>query len=90
MNKILLELENRRSEAKKGGGKRTYFIPTQKRKINSKRKNRNTLVDPGSFEEFDMFVTHRCTDFDLDKNLIPGDGVITGWATVNNQLIYFV
>ena len=46
------------------------------------------MVDPDSFEEFDMFVTHRCNDFDLDKQSYPGDGVITGRATIHGQIIY--
>jgi propionyl-CoA carboxylase beta chain len=87
MNKILLELENRRSEAKKGGGKERILSQHKKGKLTA-RERIEILVDPGSFEEFDMFVTHRCTDFDLNTKSFPGDGVITGWATVNNQLIY--
>ena len=87
MNKILLELENRRSEAKKGGGKERILSQHKKGKLTA-RERIEILVDPGSFEEFDMFVTHRCTDFDLNTKSYPGDGVITGWATVNNQLIY--
>ena len=87
MNKILLELENRRSEAKKGGGKERILSQHKKGKLTA-RERIEILVDPGSFEEFDMFVTHRCTDFDLNTKSYPGDAVITGWATVNNQLIY--
>ena len=87
MNKILLELENRRSEAKKGGGKERILSQHKKGKLTA-RERIEILVDPGSFEEFDMFVTHRCTDFDLNTKSYPGDGVITGWATVNNKLIY--
>ncbi len=46
------------------------------------------LVDPDSFEEFDMFVTHRCTNFGLDKYIHPGDGVVTGCATINERMVY--
>ena len=76
MNKILLELENRRSEAKKGGGKERILSQHKKGKLTA-RERIEILVDPGSFEEFDMFVTHRCTDFDLSTKSFPGDGVIT-------------
>ncbi len=46
------------------------------------------LLDPGSFEEYDMFVTHRCTDFGMEENIVPGDGVVTGWGTINGRLTY--
>ena len=87
MNKILLELENRRSEAKKGGGKDRTVSQHNKGKLTA-RERIEVLVDPDSFEEFDMFVTHRCNDFDLDKQSYPGDGVITGRATIKGQIIY--
>ena len=87
MNKILLELENRRSEAKKGGGKDRTVSQHNKGKLTA-RERIEVLVDPDSFEEFDMFVTHRCNDFDLDKQYYPGDGVITGRATIQGQIIY--
>ena len=87
MNKILLELENRRSEAKKGGGKDRTVSQHNKGKLTA-RERIEVLVDPDSFEEFDMFVTHRCNDFDLDKQSYPGDGVITGRATIHGQIIY--
>ena len=87
MNKILDELEKRRQEAKQGGGKARIEAQHKKGKLTA-RERIEVLVDPGSFEEFDMFVTHRCNDFGLDKNSYPGDGVITGWATINGQIIY--
>ena len=87
MNKILLELENRRSEAKKGGGKDRTVSQHNKGKLTA-RERIEVLVDPDSFEEFDMFVTHRCNDFDLDKQSYPGDGIITGRATIQGEIIY--
>ena len=87
MNKILLELQNRRSEAKKGGGKDRTVSQHNKGKLTA-RERIEVLVDPDSFEEFDMFVTHKCNDFDLDKLSYPGDGVITGRATIHGKIIY--
>ena len=87
MNKILLELENRRSEAKKGGGKHRIVSQHNKGKLTA-RERIEVLVDSDSFEEFDMFVTHRCNDFDLDKQSYPGDGVITGRATIEGRIVY--
>jgi propionyl-CoA carboxylase beta chain len=45
-------------------------------------------LDEGSFEEFDMFKQHRCTDFGMDEQHISGDGVVTGWGTVNGRVVY--
>ena len=87
MNKILDELENRRQEARQGGGKTRVAAQHKKGKLTA-RERIEVLVDPGSFEEFDMFVKHRCNDFGLDGDSYPGDGVITGWATINGQIIY--
>ena len=87
MNKILAELENRRQKALAGGGVDRVAIQHKKGKLTA-RERIEVLVDPGSFEEFDMFVTHRCNDFGLEKASYPGDGVITGWGTINGQPIY--
>ena len=46
------------------------------------------LLDEGSFEEFDMFVTHRCTNFGMDKTTFLGDGVVTGYGTIDGRLVY--
>jgi propionyl-CoA carboxylase beta chain len=46
------------------------------------------LLDEGSFEEFDMFVEHRSHDFGMEKTKVPGDGVVTGWGTINGRLVY--
>ena len=87
MNKILAELENRRQKALAGGGVDRVATQHKKGKLTA-RERIEVLVDPGSFEEFDMFVTHRCNDFGLEKASYPGDGVITGWGTINGQPIY--
>ena len=53
------------------------------------RERIELLLDEGSFEEFDMFVAHRCTDFGMDEHdASPGDGVVTGWGTINGRLVY--
>ena len=87
MKKILAELENRRQKALAGGGVDRVATQHKKGKLTA-RERIEVLVDPGSFEEFDMFVTHRCNDFGLEKASYPGDGVITGWGTINGQPIY--
>ena len=87
MKKILAELENRRQKALAGGGVDRVATQHNKGKLTA-RERIDVLVDPGSFEEFDMFVTHRCNDFGLEKTSYPGDGVITGWGTINGQPIY--
>ena len=87
MKKILAELENRRQKALAGGGVDRVATQHKKGKLTA-RERIEVLVDPGSFEEFDMFVTHRCNDFGLEKTSYPGDGVITGWGTINGQPIY--
>ncbi len=52
------------------------------------RERIDVLVDPGSFVEMDRFVTHRCINFGMDKMVVPGDGVITGYGRINGKLIY--
>ncbi len=87
MQHILEVLEQRRAEARMGGGKRRIDAQHAKGKLTA-RERIELLVDPCSFEEFDMFVEHRCTDFGMDETRTPGDGVVTGWGTVNGRLIY--
>ncbi|MDP1729876.1 MAG: acyl-CoA carboxylase subunit beta, partial [Devosia sp.] len=87
MQKIIDALEQRRSEARLGGGQKRIDIQHSKGKLTA-RERLDVLLDPGSFEEYDMFVTHRSTDFGMEKQLIPGDGVVTGWGTVNGRMVY--
>ncbi len=87
MQEILEVLEKRRAEARLGGGQRRIDAQHAKGKLTA-RERVDILVDEGSFEEFDMFVEHRCTDFGMDETGTPGDGVVTGWGTVNGRLIY--
>lgn len=87
MQEILDVLDKRRAEARLGGGKRRIESQHAKGKLTA-RERVELLLDAGSFEEFDMFVEHRCTDFGMDETRTPGDGVVTGWGTVNGRLVY--
>jgi propionyl-CoA carboxylase beta chain len=84
---ILEELECRRAEARLGGGARRIEAQHAKGKLTA-RERLEVLLDEGSFEEFDMFKAHRCTDFGMGEMRYPGDGVITGWGTINGRQVY--
>jgi len=87
MKDILQELDNRRDEARKGGGERRIDAQHAKGKLTA-RERIELLLDEDSFEEFDMFVSHRCTDFGMEKQKHAGDGVVTGWGTINGRMVY--
>jgi len=87
MKDILQELEHRREEARLGGGQKRIDSQHSKGKLTA-RERIELLLDEGSFEEYDMFVTHRCTDFGMEASRPPGDGVVTGWGTVNGRMVY--
>ncbi|MCK5546947.1 MAG: acyl-CoA carboxylase subunit beta [Rhodospirillaceae bacterium] len=87
MHDIIEELEKRRERARQGGGKERIARQHAKGKL-SARERIELLLDPGTFEEWDMFVEHRCVDFGMDKQSIPGDGVVTGYGTINGRLIF--
>ncbi len=80
----LIEL---RAEAKLGGGLKRIEAQHAKGKFTA-RERIEMLLDEGSFEEFDMFVTHRCTNFGLEKTKFMGDGVITGHGTIDGRVVY--
>jgi propionyl-CoA carboxylase beta chain len=84
---ILQELEHRRADARLGGGEKRIAAQHAKGKLTA-RERIDLLLDEGSFEEFDMFVAHRCTDFGMEKDRPAGDGVVTGWGTINGRLVY--
>jgi propionyl-CoA carboxylase beta chain len=84
---ILQELEHRREEARLGGGQTRIDSQHAKGKLTA-RERVELLLDEDSFEEYDMFVTHRCTDFGMEKSKPRGDGVVTGWGTVNGRMVY--
>jgi len=87
MTDVLAELETRREQAKLGGGQKRIDAQHAKGKLTA-RERIELLLDEGSFEEYDMFVAHRCTEFGMEKVKFPGDGVVTGWGTVNGRMIY--
>ncbi len=87
MKDILGELESRREEARMGGGPRRIAAQHAKGKLTA-RERVELLLDAGSFEEFDTFVAHRATDFGMADDRPAGDGVVTGWGTVNGRLVY--
>ncbi|MEM6742807.1 MAG: acyl-CoA carboxylase subunit beta [Pseudomonadota bacterium] len=84
---ILTELERRRETARLGGGRKRIDGQHAKGKLTA-RERIELLLDEGSFEEYDMFVAHRCTDFGMEQSRPYGDGVVTGWGTVNGRQIY--
>lgn len=81
------ELLDKRVEAKKGGGEKRIESQHAKGKLTA-RERIDLLLDEGSFEEFDMFMTHRTTDFGLDKQQYLGDGVVTGHGTIDGRVVY--
>ncbi|GAA5617390.1 acyl-CoA carboxylase subunit beta [Brucella anthropi] len=87
MQELLEQLEARRTEARLGGGQRRIDAQHGKGKLTA-RERIEVLLDEGSFEEFDMYVTHRCTDFGMEKQKVAGDGVVTGWGTINGRQVY--
>ncbi len=76
-----------RGEAKLGGGQKRIDSQHQKGKLTA-RERIDMLLDDGSFEEFDMFVTHRCTNFGMEKNKFLGDGVVTGQGTIDGRIVF--
>jgi propionyl-CoA carboxylase beta chain len=87
MQHILEELDKRREQARAGGGERRIAAQHAKGKL-SARERIDLLLDEDSFEEFDMFVEHRSHDFGMEEQRIPGDGVVTGWGTINGRVVY--
>lgn len=80
-------LESKIEEAKKGGGEKRVESQHSKGKLTA-RERIHFLLDDGSFEEIGMLVTHRSTNFGLDKTKFLGDGVVTGYGTINGRLVY--
>jgi propionyl-CoA carboxylase beta chain len=86
MNKFEI-LEQKKAEALLGGGEKRIAVQHKKGKLTA-RERIDILLDEGSFEEIGMFVSHRCTDFGMEKEQYLGDGVVTGYGTVHGRLVY--
>src|SRR6516162_8670970 len=87
MKEVLEELEVRRGRAREGGGLKRIEAQHARGKLTA-RERLELLLDEGSFEEFDMYVEHRCIDFGMEESRVPGDGVVTGWGTINGRVTY--
>ena len=87
MQDILEKLEAKREGARQGGGAKRIAAQHKRGKL-SARERIELLLDPGSFEESDMFVEHRCVDFGMADQTVPGDGVVAGQGTVNGRLVF--
>src|ERR1700746_1733781 len=87
MHNILARLEEQREAARAGGGQRRAEAQHARGKLTA-RERLELLLDPGSFEEWGMFVEHRSHDFGMAEQKIPGDGVVTGFGTVNGRLVF--
>jgi propionyl-CoA carboxylase beta chain len=87
MKDILQQLEERRQKARLGGGQRRIDAQHARGKLTA-RERIDLLLDEDSFEEFDMFVAHRSTDFGMQDDRPAGDGVVTGWGTINGRMVY--
>lgn len=87
MNEIIRQLEAKREQAYLGGGQKRIFAQHNKGKLTA-RERLALLLDEGSFEEWDMFVEHRCTDFGMADETVPSDGVVTGYGMINGRLVF--
>ncbi|HEX6957679.1 MAG TPA: acyl-CoA carboxylase subunit beta [Ferrovibrio sp.] len=87
MQDIIRQLEEKRAQARLGGGQKRIDAQHAKGKLTA-RERIEILVDPGSFEEWDMFVEHTCTDFGMAEQKTPGDGVVTGYGTINGRPVF--
>ncbi len=87
MNTILEQLQAKRQLARLGGGAQRIATQHAKGKL-SARERLELLLDEGTFEEWGMLVEHRCQDFGMDENKVPGDGVVTGYGMINGRLVF--
>ena len=87
MQDIIEQLEQKRAAARLGGGQKRIDAQHAKGKLTA-RERIEVLLDEGTFEEWDMFVEHRCTDFGMGDDKIPGDGVVTGYGMINGRLVF--
>ena len=89
MHDIVRQLAEKRAAAEMGGGQQRIDAQHRKGKLTA-RERIELLLDPGTFEEWDMFVEHRCVDFGMSQKSIPGDGVVTGYGTINGRLMFVI
>src|SRR5207237_5693432 len=87
MHDVSQQIEEKRARARLGGGEKRIAAQHGKGKLTA-RERLELLLDEGTFEEWDMFVEHRCHDFGMDENKIPGDGVVTGYGMINGRLVF--
>jgi propionyl-CoA carboxylase beta chain len=87
MHDIIDQLEEKRAAARLGGGAKRIAAQHAKGKL-AARERIELLLDQDSFEEWDMFKGHRCTDFGMERQVVPGDGVVTGYGTINGRLVF--
>jgi len=87
VEEAILKLRQLRAQARLGGGEDRIAAQHEKGRYTA-RERIDLLLDEGSFEEFDTFVTHRCTAFGMDKQRIPGDGVVCGYGTINSRQVF--
>src|ERR1044071_7345020 len=87
MQSVLKQLDDKRKAARLGGGRRRIQAQPARGKLTA-RERLDILLDPGSFEEWDMFVEHRSHDFGIAEQRVPGDGVVTGYGTINGKLVF--
>ncbi|MEI7530593.1 MAG: acyl-CoA carboxylase subunit beta [Betaproteobacteria bacterium] len=87
MSEIIKQLEAKRAQAHLGGGQKRILAQHKKGKLTA-RERIELLLDVDSFEEWDMFVEHRCTDFGMQEDSVPSDGVVTGYGMINGRLVF--
>jgi propionyl-CoA carboxylase beta chain len=87
MHEIIEQLDQKREQARQGGGQKRIDAQHKKGKLTA-RERIELLLDDGTFEEWDMFKEHRCTDFGMDATKIPSDGVVTGYGTINGRMVF--
>lgn len=87
MNQKIKQLEEKRAAALEGGGAKRIEAQHKKGKLTA-RERLHFLLDEGSFEEIGMLVSHRSREFGLDKEIYPGDGVVTGYGTIHGRMVY--
>ena len=81
------ELRRRKAQSEAGGGAQRIDAQHNRGKMTA-RERLEILLDEGSFQEVDALVEHRCTDFGMEKQRPSGDGVVTGWGTINGRMVY--